>query len=215
MPGVRYGPDITDDAADALEKLTTLRKQLRAATNPKRRTMLQNKIKALDNYVNDVFGGRRGAQRMARYSLAKQGYASDEYLRRVKASKFQKRKGPGQLGLAESPEGKQGIGRKKGYRGREAIDEADRDLYKSATRAGRKAGRGSQAARLQEARKERKRKTDAQSKARAKKKAAAAKKQAAKKQAAASTSRRPNIAKKAPAAKKATPAKKAAPKKSR
>jgi hypothetical protein len=219
MPGVRYGPDITDDAADALDKLTQLRKRLKNIKDPKARRAVQNRIDAINQYVNDTFGGRQGAQKMARYSLKRQGYASDEYLKSVKASKYRKRKGPGQLGLAETPEGTQGIGRKRGYRGREAVDEADRDLYKSATRAGKKAGRGSQGRKLEQVRKERKRKTDAASKARARKKAGAAKKAAAKKAAAkknapASTSRAPQTTKPR-AAKKATAAKKAAPRRSR
>jgi len=181
MPGLRYGPDITDDAAAAMDFEKEIRRQLRGLKTGPRRTMLNNKLKAIEEYTSRVFGDKQTRNRLAKSSLSRQGYASEEEVRAVGGSLYRKRRGPGILGLAESPEGRQDIGRRRGYKARPAMDEADRADYARATARGRRAGRGSQGSILAEIRKQRKKQTDAASKARAKLKKKAAARKTAKK----------------------------------
>lgn len=208
MPGLRYGPDITDDAAAAMDVEKELRRQLRTGLKGARRTKVNNELKAIEEYTARVFGSKEARNRLAKSSLARQGYASEEDVRSLGARMYKKRTGPGALGLAETPEGREGIGRKKGYKARPAIDAADKADYDRATRAGKQAGRGSQRGILAEVRKQRKKQTDAAAKARAKRKREQEKKKAAQ-SAAKKTAKKAAPAKKA---KKATPPKKAAKK---
>lgn len=222
MPGLRYGPDITDDAAAAMDLEKELRRKLKGLQGA-RRTAVQNKLKAIEEYTARVFGDKNTRNRLAKSSLARQGYASEADVRSIGARMYKKRKGPGTLGLAETPEGRQGIGRKQGYKARPAIDAADKEAYDRATRAGKQAGRGSQGGILAEVRKQRKKQTDAAAKARAKlkksqekrKAAQGAAKKAAKKAAPAKKAAAPKKAAKKAAAKKRPAAKKAAPKRNR
>lgn len=125
MPGLRYGPDITDDAASLMKAEKNLRARLRTAQNPKNKTAIQNKLKAIDDVTKRVFGTRTNRNRLSQYSLERQGYAPTG------------RRGGGR-GLRRTPLGKSSeIPRRTGFRAREAIPENDRDAYRAAKKAAR------------------------------------------------------------------------------
>lgn len=154
MPGLRYGPDITDDAASLMKEERALRARLKSARNPRVQQGIKNKLAAIDRVTSDIFGGRKNRNNLAAYSLEKQGYAP-------------KGGRGGGRGLRRTPTGKATmIPRKTGYKARPAIPDSDRAAYKSATR---KARPGQVAEALKAAQKAQKAKTDAQRRSSAKK----------------------------------------------
>lgn len=154
MPGLRYGPDITDDAASLMSQERALRARLKNAQNPSVQQSVKNKLAAIDKVTSDIFGGRKNRNKLAAYSLDRQGYAP-------------KGGRGGGRSLRRTPTGKATeIPRKTGYKARPAIPEADRAAYKSATR---KAKTGQIAEALRTAQKAQKAKTAQQRRASAKK----------------------------------------------
>lgn len=124
MPGLRYGPDITDDAALLMGEERKLRARLRNAQSPQTRTTVQNRLKAIDSVTKDIFGNRTNRNRLANYSIEKAGYVQG---------------GPrgGGRRIRRTPIGRAlEIPRRSGFRARPAIEEGDRDAYRSASRRG-------------------------------------------------------------------------------
>lgn len=125
MPGLRYGPDITDDAASLMKEERALRARLKTAQSPRTQQTVKNRLKAIDTVTSQIFGGRKNRNQLANYSLEKQGYAPKGG------------RGGGRQ-LRRTPTGKATmIPRKSGYKARPAIPEGDRSAYKSATRKAR------------------------------------------------------------------------------
>ncbi len=133
MPRVRYGPDITDDAASLIMDADRIAKKLKQANTPAARARLISQRDLINKGIKDVFGSRANARKLAKESLRRQGYATAEQIRAAGAKKFKPVKGSGQLGLAATPgRGNQAIGRKKGYGARPESNYPD--LYKTATK---------------------------------------------------------------------------------
>lgn len=154
MPGLRYGPDITDDAASLMKEERSLRARLKTAQSPRTQQTVKNRLKAIDTVTSEIFGGRKNRNQLANYSLEKQGYAP------------RGSRGGGRQ-LRRTPTGKATmIPRKSGYKARPSIPEADRGAYRSATK---KARPGQVADALKAAQKARKATTSKQRKASASK----------------------------------------------
>ena len=154
MPGLRYGPDITDDAASLMKEERALRARLKRAQDPRVQQGIRNKLAAIDSVTSDIFGSRSNRNKLAAYSIESQGYAPT----RARGGGRQLRRTP--TGRATM------IPRKTGYRARPAIPEEDRDSFRSATR---KARPGQIGEALKAAQRAQKRKTDAQRRGGAKK----------------------------------------------
>lgn len=164
MPGLRYGPDITDDAALLMNEERKLRARLRATQSPKTRTNVQNRLKAIESVTKDIFGSRTSRNKLAAYSLEKMGYTTGP-------------RGGGRK-LRRSPVGRSTeIPRRSGFRARPAIAEGDRDSYRSAT----KKARGGQVADALKAAQNQSRAKTKQARAAAARKAAKAKTEATRK----------------------------------
>lgn len=209
MPRLRYGPDVTDDAASLLTDLDRIEKKLKKPQSNAARARLLKQKKLIGDGIKQVFGNRANARKLAAESLKRQGYATPADIRAVGGSRYKKLKGKGPLNLPGTPgRGSQQIGRKKGFQARP--ESAHPELYKSAQKKAKAARNILRQVKAQEtAGKAAKKKTSAAVKKAAKKTASAKKATAVKK-----------AAKKAAPAKKAvkkvaTPAKKAAPKKRR
>ena len=72
MPGLRYGPDFTDDA----ETMRTSRLKLLKKLKTKRGNTAKNKseLKNLNSQIKKAFGGQGGMNKAAKFSRAQQGY---------------------------------------------------------------------------------------------------------------------------------------------
>lgn len=158
MPGLRYGPDITDDAAMLVGEERKLRARLKSAQNPSAQTAVRNRLKAIDSVTKDIFGTRTSRNRLSQYSVAQQGYAPTG------------RRGGGR-GIRRSPAGRADqVPNRSGYKARPAIAESDRGIYASSKKRA-KSGQVSDA--LKAAQKASKSKSDKERRASAKKAAQA------------------------------------------
>lgn len=131
MPGLRFGPDITDDAAFLQEESAKARRTLRTSRSERAKNAARNRIRAIDETTKRIFGNAKTRNRLAKYSLGRQGYAPG----RATGT----RRGTSQTGLAQTPLGTASqIPRRGGrYRARPAVSAADRDAYRGATRRAR------------------------------------------------------------------------------
>ena len=142
MPRVRYGPDITDDAASLELDEDRLRKQLRRLTRGTPAfERVQAELNANRRVTQLVFGNRENRRTMARESLRRQGYLSDEAVKELgvaRARQLRGRRAGDQLNLARTPGRRsQAIPGKKGYKARPATENPD--LFRSATKKARSA----------------------------------------------------------------------------
>lgn len=72
MPGLRYGPDFTDDAEIVrvqLQRVTKLLKTKRGKTKKNRQ-----ELKNLNDVIKKAYGGRKGLNALAKYSTKRMGY---------------------------------------------------------------------------------------------------------------------------------------------
>lgn len=142
MPRVRYGPDITDDAASLELDEDRLRKQLRRLT---RGTPAYNRVLEQLNAnrlaTQIVFGNRENRRTMARESVRRQGYLSDAEVRELgvaRSRQLRGRRAGDQFNLARTPGRRsQAIPGKKGYKARPQTENPE--LFRSATRKARSA----------------------------------------------------------------------------
>jgi len=203
MPRLRYGPDITDDAASLLTDLDRIDKKLKSTQSAAARARLIKQRDLIGKGIKDVYGSRGNARKLAKESLARQGYASAEDVKALGGKRYKKlteRRG-GNVNLASTPgRGREAIPRKQGYQARP--ETAHPELYASATKKAKTAQSILRQIRSQET-------AGAAAKKKAAKKAATVKK-AAKKAKKAAPAKKAAAPKKA--AKKAVAAKKAAKK---
>lgn len=194
MPRLRYGPDVTDDAASLLTDLDRIDKKLKQTQSAAARARLVKQRDLINRGIKEVFGSRQNARTLAKESLARQGYADPADVKALGGKRFKKLKGKGQLNLAATPgRNREAIPRKKGYQARP--ETANPELYKSAQKKAAQAQSILRQVRSQET---------AGKAAKKKAKAAAKKVSAAKKAAPAKKAAAPKkAAKKAVAAKKA------------
>ena len=121
MPGLRYGPDITDDAASLMISENKMKARLRAAQNPRAQQTIKARLARLNQTTQDVFGSRENRNRLAQYSLGNTGYARGN---RTSGTRKALRSPLG--GPAQKPG-------KTGFRARPGIKRADGSLYRQAT----------------------------------------------------------------------------------
>lgn len=122
MPGLRYGPDITDDAASLMISENKMKSRLRSAQNPKTQQTIKARLARLNDTTVAVFGSRENRNRLAQYSLGETGYARGN---RTSGTRKALRSPMG--GPAQKPG-------KTGFRARPGIKRADGSLYKQATK---------------------------------------------------------------------------------
>jgi hypothetical protein len=85
MPGLRYGPDITDDAEvirkqlDPLKKKATLARKGQASLTTRDKRRLQE----LKRQITAGFGDEKTMRKFAKYSLGRQGYDASGRTRTV------------------------------------------------------------------------------------------------------------------------------------
>lgn len=81
MPGLRYGPDFTDDAEIVRTQLARLEKLVKT----KRGATKKNKqeLKNLNDVIKKAYGGRKGLNQLAKYSTKQMGYDESGKTRRI------------------------------------------------------------------------------------------------------------------------------------
>jgi hypothetical protein len=135
MPRLRYGPDVTDDAASLLTDLDRIDKKLKSTQSAAARARLIKQRDLIGKGIKEVYGSRANARKMAAESLARQGYASAEDVKALGGKRYKKlteRRG-GNVNLASTPgRGREAIPRKQGYQARP--ETAHPELYASATK---------------------------------------------------------------------------------
>ena len=132
MPGLRFGPDITDDAATLQNSEREARITMRNSRSERARNAARNRLRAIDEATKQIFGNKRTRNTLARYSVARQGYEAGGGRSRIGGRR-------GQTGLVQSPLGAETqIPRRGGrYRARPAIPERDKASFRAATRRAR------------------------------------------------------------------------------
>ena len=131
MPGLRFGPDITDDAARLQDLSAEARRTLRTSRSERARNAARNRIRAIDETTTRIFGNAKTRNRLARYSTARQGYEAGNRRSRIGGR-------TAQTGLAQTPLGNQTQIPVRGrYRARPPIPTGDRELARAAARKAR------------------------------------------------------------------------------
>lgn len=65
MPGVRWGSDITDEAATRVREIDNLTARISASNSPKTRSMLESRLGGLRIDTASIFGSERRARNLA------------------------------------------------------------------------------------------------------------------------------------------------------
>lgn len=68
MPGVRWGADITDEAATRVREIDNLTSRVGAAGSPKTRSQLEAQLRGLKAETASIFGSERGARSLAKFA---------------------------------------------------------------------------------------------------------------------------------------------------
>lgn len=85
MPGLRYGPDFTDDAETMRVARVKLLKQAKSKKGLSNKKKLE--LKNLNDQIKKNFGNTKGMAAAAKYSRAQMGYARKDQLMGGKATK--------------------------------------------------------------------------------------------------------------------------------
>ena len=85
MPGLRYGPDFTDDAETMRSARVKLLKQAKGKKGLSNKKKLE--LKNLNDQIKKNFGNVKGMTSAAKYSRAQMGYAKKDELMGGKATK--------------------------------------------------------------------------------------------------------------------------------
>ena len=72
MPGLRYGPDFTDDAEIVRTQLARLEKLVKTKRGGTKKN--KQELKNLNDIVKKAYGGRKGLNQLAKYSTKQMGY---------------------------------------------------------------------------------------------------------------------------------------------
>jgi hypothetical protein len=138
MPGLRFGPDITDDAARLQDLETEARRIINNSRSQRAVNAARNRIRAIDQTTKDIFGNKRNRNKLAKYSTARQGYV--EGGRRSRNASGRR----SAAGTTVSPVGfgEQIPARRRGesaarFRQRPTIPEKDRAAFRAASRKAR------------------------------------------------------------------------------
>ena len=68
MPGVRWGADITDEAATRVREIDNLTSRIGAAGSPKSRSQLEAQLRGLKAETASIFGSERGARSLSKFA---------------------------------------------------------------------------------------------------------------------------------------------------
>lgn len=91
MPGLRYGPDITDDAEILRKNINRLKREKKL-----KGSLSRDKTRELNRYMRNVkagFGNQKILNEFARYSRARQGYDPSGRTRTIAGVRFRGRPG--------------------------------------------------------------------------------------------------------------------------
>jgi hypothetical protein len=139
MPGLRFGPDITDDAA-RLQDLAAEQERIikRPGASARAVNAARNRLKAIDQTTKQIFGSKTNRNSLAKYSTARQGYLPGGGRSRNASGRR------GAAGTTVSPVGlaTQIPARRRGesaarFRQRPSIPEKDRGKFRAASRRAR------------------------------------------------------------------------------
>ena len=72
MPGLRYGPDFTDDAEIVRTQLARLEKLVKTKRGGTKKN--KQELKNLNDVIKKAYGGRKGLNQLAKYSTKQMGY---------------------------------------------------------------------------------------------------------------------------------------------
>lgn len=72
MPGLRYGPDFTDDAEIVRTQLAKLEKLVKTKRGGTKKN--KQELKNLNDVIKKAYGGRKGLNQLAKYSVKQMGY---------------------------------------------------------------------------------------------------------------------------------------------
>ena len=81
MPGLRYGPDFTDDAEIVRTQLARLQKLVKTKRGGTKKN--KQELKNLNDVVKKAFGGKKGLNALAKYSVKQMGYDESGQTRRI------------------------------------------------------------------------------------------------------------------------------------
>ncbi len=68
MPGVRWGSDITDEAALRVREIDNLTSRISAAKSNKTRSQLESQLRGLKAETASIFGSERGARSLSKFA---------------------------------------------------------------------------------------------------------------------------------------------------
>lgn len=94
MPGLRYGPDITDDAEIIRKSFDPLKKaeaRARKGNGPKLTTRENRRLTELRRQITAGFGNEKTMRQFSKYSLAKQGYDESGKTKNIAGMKLRAR----------------------------------------------------------------------------------------------------------------------------